>query len=157
MTQEEKKTFLDLIEKIKSENLLPPNMPFELWRGIHSIMNLPTVEVLITKSGTDFLLVERHDDYWDGWHIPGGFLLYKEPIEEACKRIAKKELGIDINLEGIVTAFTWPDHPYGGTISIVCKCTCEGEPSQGQFFATIPDKMIPHHREFIQEFLKSSL
>lgn len=144
-----------LLAEVKTEGLMMPNMPFEVMNGIFGIVNLPTVEVIITREGKDFLLVYRKDNTWDGWHIPGGFVLYQESIADACQRIASTELGIDIKLEKVIDAYTWPDHPYGGAVSIVCKCTTTQEPKAGQWFTQIPSPMVPHHANFLTEFLKA--
>jgi hypothetical protein len=49
----------------------------------------------------------------------------------------------------------WPDHPYASTLSLVCLCEAEQAPAAGTFFTRIPDKMITHHREFIEAFLEA--
>lgn len=153
MTDKEIKRLIELIGKLKSSRLLPPKMPYEVWMAIQSIVPLPSVEVVITQNGKNFLLVYRKDQYWNGWHIPGGFLLYKESPQEACQRLAKKEVGIKVNFKSLITAYMWPDHPYGSPLSLVCLCTSKEKPKEGKFFSKIPSPMIPHHGDFIKEFL----
>ena len=120
---------------------------------MHGIVPLPSVEVLITKTGKDFLLTYRDDDYWHGWHIPGGFMLYQESIEHACQRLARKEVGIKVKFQRLITAYMWLDHPFGSPLSLVCLCTTKDAPSDGQFFTEIPENMVNHHDEFVKEFL----
>lgn len=154
MTQKEKDTLIHLLKKLKSENLLIPYMPLDVWYAVNSIIPLPAVEVLLTRSEKDFLLTYRRDNLWDGWHIPGGFIAYKETLADACDRVARRELGISVKFEKLVTAYVWQDHPYAGSISLVCKCTALEEPKEGKFFTEIPKDIIRHHGEFIQEFLR---
>ena len=129
-------------------------MPFSIWRNLISLVPIPSVEVIITRTGKDFLLTYRKDKDWDGWHIPGGFILPRESIEDACKRVAKKELQIDVKFQKITTAYSWPDSPYGNDLSIICICNTKERPHKVKFFTKVPEKMVPHHEEFIREFLR---
>lgn len=153
MTQKEISLLINLLKKLKREKLTPPNMPFTLWRTIISIVPIPSVEVIITRSGKDFLLTYRKDQDWDGWHIPGGFILPRESIENACQRVAQKELGMKVEFQKIVSAFSWPDSPYGNDFSLICICSTGEEPKVGKFFTEIPEKIVSHHREFLEKFL----
>lgn len=154
MDAKDVKAFVDLTQKIKADNLLIPNMPQDIWYAVHSILALPAVEVLMTRTGKDFLLNYRKDRDFDGWEIPGGFIAYKESLEEACLRIAKREVGLEPKFERVITAEVWKDHPYSSGVSIVCLCKVKGEPVPGQFFTEIPSNMVPHHSGFIKKFLE---
>lgn len=128
-------------------------MPLDVWKAIHAVVPIPAVEVIVTKTGRDFLLTNRKDEDWDGWHIPGGYMHYRESIPDACLRVAKKELGIDVTFNKFIDAFMWPDHPYSSALSLVCVCRTSETPKEGEFFTEIPKKMIPHHGEFLEKFL----
>ncbi len=153
MTPEEIAQLAALLKKLHESNLLPPHMPLDVWKAIHGIVPIPAVEVIITKTGKDFLLVDRKDEDWDGWHIPGGYMHYRESIPSACSRIAKHELGIAVIFEKFIDAYMWPDHPYSSALSLVCICKAAGVPDKGEFFTEIPKKMIPHHEGFLRTFL----
>ena len=77
MNKKEISTLVNLLAKLKTEGLEMPNMPSVVWLAINKLVPLPAVEVLITRSGEEFRLVYRKDQYWDGWHIPGGFYSLK--------------------------------------------------------------------------------
>lgn len=154
MKTTEIKQLTELLENLKTENLTPPNMPLSVWKAIQDLVPTPAVEVLITNTDKDFLLIHRKDEHWNGWHIPGGFMLHKESIEKACNRLANKELGISVKFEKIITAYMWPDHPYGSPISIVCKCNTDQKSKAGKFFTEIPPNMVPHHGSFVKQFLQ---
>ncbi len=130
-------------------------MPREVWKALHKIVPQPAVEVIVTTNGKNFLLTDRHDADWNGWHIPGGYLQYRESIPDACARIAKKELGIEIAFDRLIDAFMWPDHPYSSALSLVCICKASADvkPKAGEFFTEIPQKMIAHHAGFLRKFL----
>ncbi len=154
MTPEEIAQLTALLRKLPEHHLLPPNMPLGVWKAIHGIVPIPAAEVIITKSGKDFLLVNRKDDDWDGWHIPGGYMHYRESIPDACTRLAQKELGITVTFEKLIDAYMWPDHPYSSALSLVCVCRATETPAVGEFFMEIPEKMIPHHGDFLKTFLE---
>lgn len=153
MTAAEIAQLVSLLGKLRTDNLLPPNMPFDVWKALHQIVPIPAVEVIITSSGKNFLLTYRKDEYWDGWHIPGGYMQYRESIPNACKRIVQKELGMDVEFTKLIDAFMWPDHPYSSALSLVCVCTTADEPNDGEWFTDIPNPMILHHGRFLEEFL----
>lgn len=154
MTEKEIKDLESLLIKLKADGLTIPNMPSPIWKAVHQVVSLPAVEVLVTRTGKDFLLNYRKDKNWDGYEIPGGFVGYKESLPEACDRVAKAEIGIPVKFLSVLTAYAWPDHPYGSPISIVCVCRPVGEPKQGQFFKEIPSPVVPHHGDFIKLFLE---
>jgi len=154
MTKEEINSFVHLVEKIKKENLYIPHLPLKLWYAVHSFLALPVVEVLMTRTGRDFLLVWRKDKYFKGWEIPGGYIGYKESLKEACQRVAKREVGLIPKFQKVLTAEVWLDHPYSSGVSIVCLCKVKGEPKNGRFFTEIPPDTLGHHPKFLKAFLK---
>jgi len=153
MTEKKIQQLINLLKELKSSRLLPPNMPFKVWKELVTIVPAPAVEVLVTRNGKDFLLTERHDKFWNGWHIPGGFLLVKENIEEACNRLATKELGINVNFQYILSTYTWLNHPYANAISIICVCHPKREPTIGKYFTKIPNSTIKIHKQFLESYL----
>lgn len=155
MNKEEQKNLINLLNKLKDKNLTIPNMPISIWYAINKIVPLLAVEVIITNTGEDFLLTKRKDTFWDGWHIPGGFIACGELPEDACKRVAKKELGIDVNFKKLISVYFWRDHPYASSISLLCICTPKMISKKGRFFKKIPRKIVSHHDEFIKEFLQN--
>lgn len=153
MTETEIKKLIKLLKKLKEDGLAPPKTPLSVWKELATILPAPAVEVLVTKNGKDFLLTLRNDEYWQGWHIPGGFMLAKESVEQACSRIAQKEIGIDVRLKRVKSVHTWEDHPYASAISIICVCKPKGRPNNGNFFTQIPKETISQHKSFLKNFL----
>ncbi len=156
MTPDQIALLTQLLQQVKNEHLLSPNMPLSIWKALHQVVPIPAVEVIVTRTGKDFLLTYRSDADWDGWHIPGGYMLYRESISEACERIANKELGIALTFERVIDAFMWPDHPTSSALSLVCVCQTSEKPKDGRWFTEIHSKMIPHHGEFLRTFLATS-
>ena len=79
-----------------------------------------TVDVLIEDKGT-ILLIQRKGEPFDGkWALPGGFVEYGETVEQAAVREVKEEVGIDVQLEGMLGVYSDPDRdPRGHIVSIV--------------------------------------
>ncbi|MEK7563441.1 MAG: NUDIX hydrolase [Patescibacteria group bacterium] len=153
MTPEEIQQLEALLKKLRTEDLLPPKTPLPVWKAIHGVVPVPAVEVIVTTTSKNFLLVHRKDADWDGWHIPGGYLHHRESIEDGCKRIAHEELGISVAFERVIDTYMWPDHPYSSALSLVCVCTASEKPEEGEFFTEIPKEIINHHGDFLQKFL----
>jgi ADP-ribose pyrophosphatase YjhB (NUDIX family) len=153
LTNQETETLIGLLNKLKKEKLQPPHMPLSIWRALLSVVPMPSVEVIVTKSGLDFLLTYRQDKDWHGWHIPGGFIAPRESIQKACERVAGRELGIDVTYHHLIDAYSWPDSPYGNDLSLICLCSTDQTPKVGKFFSAIPDNTVLHHREFLLDFL----
>lgn len=155
MNKKEIKELTRLLKELKESGLSPPNTPFAIWTELATILPAPAVEVLVTRTGRDFLLTKRNDKYWQGWHIPGGFMLAKESVENACLRIAKKELGIKVNFTSILMIYAWTNHPFANALSLVCICRPDGNPLDGHYFQEIPRNVIIPHRKFLKCFLKA--
>lgn len=154
MGEDEVSQLTALLRKLRNSGLVPPRMPYPVWLEIAGIFPLGAVEVLITKNGKDFLLTKRRDEYWNGWHIPGGFVLAGESFAQSCNRLALKELSTEVGLRYISGVYRWKDHPFGSPISIVCVCRMKGKPSKGRFFRNVPEDTISFHKKLVRDFLR---
>lgn len=152
MTEKELNQLVTLLVKLKDEDLYPPKTPYKVWKELVTILPAPAVEVLITRNDKEFLLTKRNDKNWQGWHIPGGFMLAKERVEQACNRLAQKELGTRVKLKKVQNIYVWQNHPYANAISIICICEFKGKPKKGKFFQEIPEDVIPQHKNFIENY-----
>jgi ADP-ribose pyrophosphatase YjhB (NUDIX family) len=139
-----------------------PNLPFDVWKAIGRLVVQPAVELVIENECGGVLLTYRKDQYWDAWHIPGGFMAPGESIAETCSRVAKRELGIDVDFRKVIDVCSWPEHPphpYASLISIFAKCVLAGEepPHDGTFYGSSdygssdwPQKILPAHESFLR-------
>ena len=134
-----------------------PLVPRTLWLALAQLTPQPAVELIVRRSEREFLLTYRRDEHWDAWHLPGGFLGCGETVEEACRRVARRELGCDVSLCHILSLFTWPDHPYAAALSIICVCDPISPPAEGTFFHLIPEPIIPYHRNFLLSYLNGEI
>ncbi len=69
-------------------------IPRALYRKIHQVLPIVTVD-LVVKSGPEFLLVKRKNNpEANVWYFPGGRVFKGERLIETAKRKLKKEIGI---------------------------------------------------------------
>ncbi|MFA5888607.1 MAG: NUDIX domain-containing protein [Candidatus Paceibacterota bacterium] len=154
MTPERIKLFTELVQEVLTTD--SGFIPKPVWVLIQKLVPLPAIELILQK-GNQFLLTYRKDEYWDGWHIPGGFVMRKESLHEAANRIAKGELGIGgvLNLKQIAVK-KLRNHPYGGSpVAIVLVGQQVGEIVETEkirFFDHIPQPMVADHAEYLEIF-----
>jgi 8-oxo-dGTP diphosphatase len=80
---------------------------------------VPTVDIIITIAGQGIVLIERSNPP-HGWALPGGYIDYGEPAEQAAIREAKEETGLEVELTGLFGVYSNPARdPRQHTISIV--------------------------------------
>jgi len=76
----------------------------ELFLSLSRLTPIVNVDLLVQKSfggRLHTLLSWRSDDFYLGWHFPGGVLRFKEKLKSRVKRVAEQELSSPItNIEG---------------------------------------------------------
>jgi 8-oxo-dGTP diphosphatase len=83
---------------------------------------LPTTDSIIADPEGRIVLILRKNEP-RGWALPGGFVDYGEEVGAACRREAKEETGLDVEL--VLQLFTYSDprrDPRKHTISTVYAC-----------------------------------
>mgnify|MGYP001570768131 CR=1 FL=1 len=117
---------------------------------------------LIIRSPRGIIMTRRSLSSWGGmWHVPGGTVFYRERVEDAAKRVAKRELGIEIDVVQTLGYMEFPseekERGYGYSVSIALLCTFVGgalltestEASEIREFLELPDGVITEQREFL--------
>lgn len=70
-----------------------------------------TVEVIVRNSAGEIYLTKRAIEPCKGqWHLPGGTVRYGEPLVAAVKRVAKDEIGLNVNETKLVGYIEYPSH-----------------------------------------------
>jgi ADP-ribose pyrophosphatase YjhB (NUDIX family) len=114
------------------------------------------VDLLIKNSNGEVFLTKREiEPYKDHWHLPGGRIRFRETIPQALERIAKSELGY--NIEGPVVLLgvcEFLDESQNGndrhSISLVHQLWYSNEPlTGGSFFSSLPKVIIPEQKDFM--------
>ena len=109
--------------------------------------------VLIERGGK-VLLVRRGNDPGRGlWCLPCGFEEADERPDEAARREAREETGVEVALDGILGVYHYTDDPRGAGILLIYRARCDNaailtpgdDAADIGFFA--PDALPPisHH------------
>ena len=92
---------------------------------------VPTVDIIIEideGGAKKIVLIERKNPP-AGWAIPGGFVDYGESLEDAARREAKEETGLDVTLLRQLHTYSDPARDARQhTISTVFVARAEGTP-----------------------------
>lgn len=138
----------------------------EEFNYIYSTVPRLTVEILI-KNEEGILLTKRAIQPCQGqWHLPGGTVKFGEPLVSAVKRIAKRELGIEVTQAINVGIIEYPSHYLHGLdspVGIVFKCSVKGDMKQNNesltygWFKKIPSPMHADQDKYLLDmgYLKS--
>jgi len=87
---------------------------------------IPTTDAVIAGADGRVVLILRKNEP-KGWALPGGFVDQGEELGSACKREAKEETNLDVEL--VAQLFTYSDprrDPRKHTISTVFACKSRG-------------------------------
>lgn len=89
-----------------------------------------TVDMII-ETPQGIVLIERANPPY-GLALPGGFVDYGEPVEDAARREAHEETGLNIELKGILGVYSNPQRDRRRhTVSVVFIATANGESKAG--------------------------
>lgn len=154
------------VEEIEffSPNELPPlafssheKILKDLWQIRPNPM--PTVDVIVEREGGIILIKRKNPPY--GWALPGGFVEYRESLEEAARREIKEE--INLKVKELRQFHTYSDaarDPRFHTISTVFIGKGEGEPKPADDAQelkiwkdnTLPSNMAFDHKQILQDY-----
>jgi len=120
---------------------------------------IPTVDIIIESADGVILINRKNPPY--GWAIPGGFIDYGESAEEAARREAREETGLEIKELKQFHTYSAPDRdPRHHTISVVFTAKAEGRPIAGDDAAelgiftkdTLPEQLAFDHRKILEDY-----
>ena len=142
----------------------PPGwLPAEEFRAIYSRVPRLCVEVVIVDPERGVLLALRDIPPNEGaWHIPGGTVLFGEPVVETVKRVAVDELGLEVSVGELLGYIEYPSHYENGLDSPVglafsaqplfAGATPE-PPAGSEWFAKLPPGLYAEQRDFLSRRL----
>ena len=71
--------------------------------------NAPCAEVLLTRGGSEVLLIRRaHEPFQGCWALPGGFVEYGEHPADAARRELLEEVGVPARLTSVLGVYNDP-------------------------------------------------
>lgn len=132
---------------------------------IHKLQQGPftTVDAIIEING-GIVIIERSNPPF-GFALPGGFVDYGESLEDAVKREAKEETGLDLLGLKQFHTYSRPDRdPRFHTIGTVFTANASGKPRAGDDAAKLRVVKLNEiknmdftfdHKEIIEDYIKS--
>lgn len=76
-----------------------PHLPMKEFKRLLKITPMICVDVVIVNGKGEFLLEKRtYPPHTGSWHLPGGFVGYKERLADAAKRKARQETGLKVKV-----------------------------------------------------------
>jgi ADP-ribose pyrophosphatase YjhB (NUDIX family) len=144
-----------------SEPAHPPGwLPKAEFDAIFSRVPRLCVEVVVVAPDRGVLLMLRDIPPNVGaWHIPGGTVLFAEPVVEAVKRVARAELGLDVEVGELLGYIEYPSHYENGLDSPVGLAfraqpsDTEAVPEGCAWFDRLPPGLYEEQREFLSRRL----
>ena len=120
------------------------------------------VDVVI-KTDEGVLLTKRAISPFKGmWHLPGGTILFEEPISHAIERIVKEELGIKVNVIRHLGVIEYFEDDGRHTISSAYLAEIKAGKPRGSnqakeitFFKRPPKNCIPFLKKFLENICLS--
>ncbi len=127
---------------------------------IYSKVPRLTVEILVKNGNGAVYLTKRAIQPCKGqWHLPGGTVRFGEPMQDAVKRIAKRELGVNVIAMKNVGYMEYPSHYEHGLdspVGIVFEVeSYEGalipnkESTEADWFTKLPESMHADQDTFL--------
>ncbi len=143
-----------------SERDRPPGwLPKSEYDSIYGRVPRLCVEVVISTPERGVLLMRRDIPPNVGvWHIPGGTVLFAEPVVEAVKRVARDELGLEVGVGELLGFIEYPSHYLNGldspvglafSCAIVAATADSRAPDGGAWFSRLPADLYLEQREFL--------
>ena len=118
---------------------------------------------LVIFQGKSVLLTKRTMNPYKGyWHLPGSMIHKDESMEDAVKRSAKEELGLDVKIKRYVGVYESlnkfrHDVSHGFVVTTdLWDMKTDFQSSDYGFFNKLPKKTLNHHRLLISDALRKS-
>jgi hypothetical protein len=138
----------------------PPGwLPKDDYDWIYSRVPRLSVEVVIATPERGVLLAERDIPPNVGaWHIPGGTVLFGEPVADAVRRVAQDELGLAVEVGELLGYIEYPSHYENGLDCPVGlafrsqppEAAITAEPPEGcAWFTRLPEGLYEEQRDFL--------
>ena len=114
---------------------------------INSFKLIPrlAVDLIVENKKGEILLSKREmEPYLGYWHIPGSFLLKNESLINCVKRVARVELGLNIQKAVFITVDeNIKFDPRGHIVDLYYRCVTDSQVTKSNltFFKTLPKKI----------------
>lgn len=130
------------------------------FESIYSKVPRLTVEIIVRNENSEIYLTKRAIEPCRGqWHLPGGTVRFGEPMTDAVKRVAERELGIQIKELKNEGYIEYPSHYKNGLdspVGIVFEVMdysgdlmINKESQESGWFGKVPDGMHADQDSFL--------
>jgi ADP-ribose pyrophosphatase YjhB (NUDIX family) len=155
-----------MAEPTRASRDRPPGwLPKPEYDAIYTRVPRLCVEVVILSEDRGVVLCLRDIPPNEGaWHIPGGTVLFGEPVTEAVRRVARDELGLDVVAGELLGYIEYPSHYENGLDSPVGLAfraePVGGPPEDGalpegcRWFSRPPAGLYQEQREFLERVVR---
>jgi 8-oxo-dGTP pyrophosphatase MutT (NUDIX family) len=136
----------------------PPGwLPKDEYDAIYSRVPRLCVEVILLHPQRGVVLALRDIPPNQGaWHIPGGTVLFGEALADAVRRVARYELGLEVEVGALLGTIEYPSHylndldsPVGLAYAVSPRNADVTLPSGCQWFTRLPERLYDEQREFL--------
>ena len=123
---------------------------------------VPTVDIIIEYQNRGLVLIRRANPP-SGWALPGGYVDYGESLEDAARREAREETGLEVTLLGQLHTYSDPRRdPRQHNITTVFVASGRGTPRAADdarslsIFApeALPEPLAFDHARILADYLK---
>src|SRR2546429_509388 len=87
---------------------------------------VPDTGVLVEQEGRVLLVRRRNEPGRGRWCLPCGFEDADESPEQAARREAREEAGLELVLDEVLGIYHYTDDPRGAGILVVFRAHCDG-------------------------------
>lgn len=137
---------------------------FEEFKSIYSRVPRLCVDIVIQTEKGVLLTFRTKNGYLNQWHLPGGTVYYREKATDAVHRVAKEELGIEVEIEKFHGYLEYPseekERGFGYTVTLVFVCkmksndiSLDDQVEKVEFFKEIPENTIVEQKELLRSIL----
>lgn len=143
LNEKELKQLLSLLKKIDNPR---GGLPLPVFEALCGLVPFVACELAIINNKKEILLTWRDDQWWKGWHFPGGLLRYRESFKERIEKVSDQELGIKITSHKFLFPKDCNQGSRGPVVSLFFLCKTAMIPKHGKFFKKAPEDMIKEHK-----------
>jgi colanic acid biosynthesis protein WcaH len=174
MELEKQESVTQLISRISSLVTDSQNgLQAELFLFVSRLTPLVNVDLLLqrnTHRGYETLMTWRKDSFYEGWHLPGGIIRFKETMDYRLRQVAALELGIESIISTQFITYNQKINSArderGHFISFLFKittnevplsskeCLNPDSPNSGEWFwfSSPPARILPQHKVYEKYF-----
>lgn len=138
---------------------------YDEFKSIYSRIPRLCVDVVLKHENGILMTLRQHESWKNQWHFPGGTVMYRESLEDAVKRIADEELGIQVDISTQLPAVEIfseeQERGFGYSVGIPILCSTDEQLPQKskdneavKIFTEVPENVVQEHGVLLAKILK---